>query len=81
VRNSEKTSYGKASLPTVPIQAPAPLAGPRATVAKATEMERDQRERKQRSEGKLEAVVNSVFVETYQSDIVFLSSLLHLSLP
>jgi hypothetical protein len=31
-------------------------------------MERDLRERKQRSEGKSEAVVSSVFVETYQSE-------------
>jgi hypothetical protein len=59
-------SYGKAALPTVPIQDPAPLAVPRAIVAKAkaTEMERDRRERNQRREGKLEAVVRSVFVET-----------------
>jgi hypothetical protein len=68
VRNSGKTSSGKATLPAVLIQAQAPLAGPRTTVAKATERKRDRRERKQRSEGKSEAVVSSVFVETYQSD-------------
>jgi hypothetical protein len=70
MRNSGKTSPGNATLPTAPIQAPAPLAGPRATVAKATEIEieRYRRERKQSSEGKSEAVVRSVFVETYQSD-------------
>jgi hypothetical protein len=49
---------------------PSSLAGPRATVANATEMERDRRERKQRSEGKSEAVVRSVFVETYQSNLL-----------
>jgi hypothetical protein len=47
-----------------------PLLVPRATVAKAksTERKRYRRERKKMSEEKSEAVVSSVFVETYQND-------------
>jgi hypothetical protein len=83
--NIGNTSSKKATLPVVPTQAPAPLAGPRATAANATEMERDRREQKQRSEGKSEAVVSSVFVETHQSHCLhhgrILLAFLRLSLP